>query len=51
MEVTIRAEAEEIAALVLAVQGRQVAELRDPLSGFNPQGDSLQHHSTSAKDS
>lgn len=51
MEIIIKAEAEEIAALVVGLQGRQMAELRDPLSGFNPQGDSLQHHSTSAKDS
>lgn len=51
VEIIIRAEAEEIAALVVGLQGRQMAELRDPLSGFNPQGDSLQHHSTSAKDS
>lgn len=44
MEIIIRAEAKEIAALVLAVQGRQ-GELRNPLEGLTHQEDPLQRHS------
>lgn len=50
MEVTIKGEAHEISALVLAVQRRRTIELRDPLRGLNHQEDSLRNHSTPAKD-
>lgn len=45
MEIIIRAEAKEIAALVIGLQERQKEELRDPLDGLTHREELLQRHS------